>query len=154
MGVFMTGYLKKHGEQAQKYRQTTLEAEIQPAELENVAQAVAAGLVTPAPGLHGNAQGQQGVGVPAPMTPALPTPSTKREHGEQESAREAKRQDITESPRKTANKRGTPMAEVRKPDGGNARAHERMIKNFEKGLKQARRQRDDNLRMITSPTHV
>ena len=43
------GILMKHGGQAQKYRQPTLEAEIQPEELDNIAQTVAAGLVTPAP---------------------------------------------------------------------------------------------------------
>lgn len=61
------GILVKHGGQAQKYRQPTLEAEIQP-ELETIAQTVAAGLVTPAPGLHG---ASQGIGDAAPTTPAL-----------------------------------------------------------------------------------
>lgn len=40
-----------------------LEAEVQPKELENIAQTVAAGLVTPAPGVHDGAQGQQGIGI-------------------------------------------------------------------------------------------
>lgn len=83
----------------------TLEAEIQPEKLENVAQTVAAGLATPAPGLHGGGH-QQGVGVAAPVTPALPTPSAKRQRAAgEEVEREVKRQDATESPRKAAGKR-------------------------------------------------
>ena len=94
----------KHGGQAQKYRQPTLEAEIQPEELDDIAQTVAAGLVTPAPGLH-ISQNQQGTGVAAPVTPALPNPSTKRQQDDIEDDRTLKRQDTTESPRKLAEKR-------------------------------------------------
>ena len=94
----------KHGGHAQKYRQPTLEAEIQPEELDNIAQTVAAGLVTPAPGLHAG-QSQQGIGMAAPTTPALPNPSTKRQREEMEDEQVLKRQDTTESPRKSAEKR-------------------------------------------------
>ena len=104
------GILMKHGGQAQKYRQPTLEAEIQPEELDDIAQTVAAGLVTPAPGLHVG-QGQQGTGVAAPTTPALPNPSTKRQQEEIEGERLLKRQDTTESPRKSAEKREAEEAE-------------------------------------------
>ena len=96
------GILMKRGGQVQKYRQPTLEAEIQPEELEDIAQTVAAGLVTPAPGLQGSGQGG---GEAAPMTPALPIPPAKRPMSVVVDERGAKKQDTTESPRKIASKR-------------------------------------------------
>ena len=65
---------------------------------------MAAGLVTPAPGLHAG-QGQQAIDMAAPTTPALPNPSTKRQQEEKEDEQVLKRQDTTESPRKSAEKR-------------------------------------------------
>ena len=57
---------------------------------------MAAGLVTPAPGLQGGGQNQQGVCIAA---------APKRPLGGEEVERETKRQDTTESPGKSAGKR-------------------------------------------------
>lgn len=59
-------------------------------------------MVTPAPGLQG---GGQGIGDAAPATPALPVPPAKRHLSNEEDEREAKRQDTTESPKKSTGKR-------------------------------------------------
>ena len=90
-------------------RNPTVEADINPDELEEMSKTVAAGLVTPAPGLA--AQPKTPVGVfAAPGTPAQggeANAGLKRSiERQQEEESEAKRQDTTESPRKMVTKRG------------------------------------------------
>ena len=90
-------------------RNPTVEADINPDELEEMSKTVAAGLVTPAPGL--TAQPKTPVGAfAAPGTPAQigdASAGVKRSaEGQREEESEAKRQDVTESPRKMVTKRG------------------------------------------------
>ena len=101
------GILMRHGGQAQRYRQPTLEAEATEEELKAISEAIAAGVVTPAPGLHGQPK-TPAMAIGAPSTPA-PMPSTPKAKRSAEEAiaeePEEKRQDRTESPRKGHEKR-------------------------------------------------
>ena len=95
--------LMRHGGQAQRYRQPTLEAESTEEELKAISEAIAAGVVTPAPGLHGQPKTPAIGATGAPTTPGVApqTPRTKRpaDEGAQEEA------EGTESPRKGHEKR-------------------------------------------------
>ena len=101
------GILMRHGGQAQRYRQPTLEADATEEELKAISEAIAAGVVTPAPGLHGQPK-TPAMAIGAPTTPA-PMPSTPKAKRPAEEAvaeePEEKRQDKTESPRKGQEKR-------------------------------------------------
>ena len=104
------GILMKHAGQAQRYRQPTLENEATEEEMKAVTDAVAAGVVTPAPGLRPQptmpGMPSQSLATAVPQTPA-PLPATPRKRsveGESEGP-ERKRQDASDSPRKAHDKR-------------------------------------------------
>ena len=102
--------MMKHGGQAQRYRQPTLEMEATEEEMRAVTEAVAAGVVTPAPGSKAQptTPGMPGLATAAPTTPVptSTTPRTKRtvEHEEEEGP-EAKKLDKEASPRRAHEKR-------------------------------------------------
>lgn len=90
-------------------RNPTLEAGINPDELEEVSKTVAAGLVTPTPGLAAQPKTPAGAFAAPPMTPApsveVTTGVKRTAEGEQEEEPEAKKLDVTTSPRKMFAKR-------------------------------------------------
>ena len=89
-------------------RNPTVEADINPDELEEMSKTVAAGLVTPAPGLAAQPK-TPARAFAAPMTPAQTTDVSagmkRSAEGQQEEEPEAKKLDSTASPRKTMAKR-------------------------------------------------
>ena len=105
------GILMKHAGKAQRYRQPTLEMEVNEEEMTAIAQDVATGVVTPAPGCQPMTPGiTLTVTGPkpseAPQTPtkaAVKRPLADEEKSERE--RETKKLDATESPRRSATKR-------------------------------------------------
>ena len=107
----------KHAGQAQRYRQPTLEMEASEEELTAIAQDVATGVVTPAPGCQPMTPGitltMAGPSkVEASRTP--PKAAEKRQLSEEEKSegeRESKKLDASESPRKQAGKRQAEAAE-------------------------------------------
>ena len=105
------GILMKHAGAAQRYRQPTLEVEATEEELKAVRDAVAAGVVTPAPGLRAQPT-TPGLPSGAPATPAVipMTPRAKRSLETDEKSPEAKRLDDTTSPRRSHEKRTTDEA--------------------------------------------
>ena len=102
------GILMKHAGAAQRYRQPTLEAEATEEELKAVRDAVAAGVVRPAPGLRAQPS-TPGLASGAPVTPAVipMTPRAERSLDTEETGPEAKRLDDTTSPRRSREKRAT-----------------------------------------------
>ena len=77
--------------------------------MKQIASDVAAGVVTPAPGLRGQ-HSTPGIAIPAPSTPAITSPrakGNKRALNEEEKAdeHEGKKLDQTDSPRKAHEKR-------------------------------------------------
>ena len=101
------GIMMKHGGSAQRYRQPKLENEATEEEMKAITEAVAAGVVTPAPGLKPQPT-TPGFPVPAPTTPAIgrETPR-KRSAEETQEGPEAKRHDDEDSPRRVHEKRET-----------------------------------------------
>ena len=83
--------LMKHAGQAQKYRQPTLEVEASEEEMKEIANAVASGVVTPAPGLQGQPMTPAMIGNAAPATPAT------------------RREDVQESPKNVLYKLRGPL---------------------------------------------
>ena len=111
------GILMKHAGQAQRYRQPTLEMEASEEELTAIAQDVATGVVTPAPGCQPMTPGIT-LTTTGPSTGEAPrTPSKaveKRQLSEEEKSegeRESKKLDASESPRRQAEKRQAEAAE-------------------------------------------
>ena len=101
----------KHAGQAQRYRQPTLEMEASEEELTAIAQDVATGVVTAAPGCQPMTPGIT-LTMGGPSSAAAPrTPTNaqmKRQLSEEEKSegeRESKKLDASESPRKHAEKR-------------------------------------------------
>ena len=105
------GILMKHAGAAQRYRQPTLEAEATEEELKAVRDAVAAGVVTPAPGLQAQPS-TPGFAGGAPATPAVipMTPRAKRSLETEEAGPDAKKLDDATSPRRNHEKRTTDEA--------------------------------------------
>ena len=119
------GILMKHAGQAQKYRQPTLEVEASEEEMKEIANAVASGVVTPAPGLQGQPMTPAVINNAAPATPATrrdevqESPKNvqiKRSIEEQDEEHEAKRTDTTISPRRTQDKRALTEEEMEEPE--------------------------------------
>ena len=90
----------KHAGQAQRYRQPTLENEATEEEMKAVTDAVAAGVVTPAPGLRPQPTtpgmlGQSSTAVPQTPAPLPATPRKRSVEGESEEP-EKKRLDASD----------------------------------------------------------
>ena len=87
-------------------RNPTIEAEINPDELEEMSKTVAAGLVTPAPGLTAQPK-TPAMQLAAPEKPAIQTNAGQKRsaEGAQEEEPEAKKHDLETSPRRLAMKR-------------------------------------------------
>ena len=105
------GILMKHAGKTQRYRQPTLEMEVNEEEMKAIAQDVATGVVTPAPGSQPMTPGitLTMLGPAAKEAPQTPTkPAMKRQLTEEEkseSERESKKVDTSDSPRRNAAKR-------------------------------------------------
>ena len=113
------GMLMKHAGQAQRYRQPTLEMEASEEELTAIAQDVATGVVTPAPGCQPMTPGIT-LTMAGPSTaeaPRTPTKSAmKRQLSEEEKSegeQENKKLGASDSPRKQAEKRQGEAAELK-----------------------------------------
>ena len=102
------GIMMKHGGQAQRYRQPTLGTEATEEEMKAVTEAIAAGVVTPAPGSRAQPTTPGMPSAAAPMTPA-PTSTTPRQkravETEEDEDPEAKKLDKETSPRRAHEKR-------------------------------------------------
>ena len=105
------GILMKHAGKAQRYRQPTLEMEVTEEEMTAIAQDVATGVVTPAPGCQLMTPGIT-LTVTGPATSEAPQTPTKAavkrqstEEEKSEGERENKKVGVTDSPRRTAAKR-------------------------------------------------
>ena len=103
------GILMKHAGQAQKYRRPTLETDASEEDMRQIATDVAAGVVTPAPGLCAQ-PATPGIAVPAPSTPAFASPRSKGDkrallEEEKEDGHEEKKLDQSTSPRRAHEKR-------------------------------------------------
>ena len=112
------GIMTKHGGQAQRYRQPTLEMDATEEEMRAVTEAVAAGVVTPAPGSKAQptTPGMPSLPTAAPMTPAptSTTPRTKRAGEHEEEGTEANEGDGEEGEKKQRTERGE---DVSQPSG-------------------------------------
>lgn len=101
----------KHGGSAQRYRQPTLETEATEEEMKAITEAVAAGVVTPAPGLKPQPT-TPGLPAAAPMTPAIdretPRKRSAEETPDEPEARRHDDEDSEDSPRRAHEKRETP----------------------------------------------
>ena len=102
------GIMMKHGGSAQRYRQPTLENEATEEEMRMITEAVAAGVVTPAPGLKPQPTTPGFLTVAAPTTPAIgrETPRKRRAEEPLEDL-EAEKQENEDSPRRVREKRET-----------------------------------------------
>ena len=103
------GILMRHAGQAQKYRMPTLETDATEEDMKQIATDVAAGVVTPAPGLRAQPT-TPGIAIPAPSTPALMSPRSKGDkrpllEEEKEDEHEEKKLDKSTSPRRAHEKR-------------------------------------------------
>ena len=101
------GIMMKHGGSAQRYRQPTLENEATEEEMKAITEAVAAGVVTPAPGLKPQPT-TPGISAAAPVTPAIGRETPRKRSAEDAPEEpEAKRHDEEDSPRRSHEKRET-----------------------------------------------
>ena len=132
------GILMKHAGKAQRYRQPTLEMEVNEEEMTAIALDVATGVVTPAPGCQPMTPGitLTVAGPGASEAPRTPTKAAvKRQLTEEEKSegeRENKKVDATDSPRKQAEKRQsgeTAESEEKRsrPEGGSLEEGDRMM---------------------------
>ena len=111
------GIMMKHGGSAQRYRQPTLENEATEEEMKMITEAVAAGVVTPAPGLKPQPTTPCLPPVTAPMTPAIGREAPKKRSAEGvEEEPEAKRHDDEDSPRRAHEKRDSLHEEEQEQD--------------------------------------
>ena len=103
------GIMMKHGGSVQRYRQLTLENGATEEEMRAITEAVAAGVVTPAPGLKTQPTTPGFLAAQAaPMSPAIEQEATRKRSAEEVLEEpDAKRHDDEGSPRRVHEKRET-----------------------------------------------